>query len=208
MNMKTVVTDGTKVDTSDQVLDETTDEKKQTVKYDTYDRAMKRGTKLETELQETREKLATFEKAESDKAEQLLEEQGKFKERLELEQRKREDVESKYTGLSELHFGTIKEAALRREIPKLVDDGDIDAIVRASAGKILLDDDGFPIKESVEEVANMIKSKSFMFTSSGKPNLPSDAPKTDGSRLTYDKWLTLPTKERNQRYKEMRQNDK
>jgi len=199
--------DGKSTDNSDQVLDETT-EKKQTVKYETYDRAMKSMNKFKDELAETQVKLATFEKAEADKAEQLLEEQGKFSERLELEQRKRKEVEEKFDGLSSLHFGTIKEAALRREIPKLVDDTDIDTIVRVSADKILLDDDGFPIKESVEEIANMIKSKSFMFTSSGKPNLPSDAPKSDGSRLTYDKWLTLPTKERNQRYKEMRQNDK
>jgi len=207
MNMKTVTTDGKKVDKPDQVLDETTGDK-QTVKFETYDRAMNTAAKYKTALEIANEKLTTYEKAEADKAEELLVSQGNFEKRLELEQNKRVEVEAKFNSLSDRHFGAMKEAALRREMPKVIEDNDIDTIISTNASSILLDDDGFPIKESVEEIANMLKAKSYLFQSTAKANLPSDAPKSDGSRLTYEKWLTLPTAERKQRYKEMRQNDK
>ena len=190
--------DDVKVDNSDQILDENTE--KQTVDYKTYERAMSTIGKRNDELKSIQDKLTTYEKAEAEAEERTLEEQGKFKERLDLEQRKREEVEGKYDGLKSRYFGTIKEVALRRSIPKLVDDADIDTIISMKAESILLDDDGFPIKESVEEIANELKSKGYMFSSSAKKNLPSDAPK-DGSVLTYEKWLELPSNERKTRYK-------
>ena len=199
--------DGQTIDKPDQVLDETSGEK-QTVKFETYDRAMNTAAKYKTALEVANEKLSIYEKEEADKAEKLLVSQGNFEKRLELEQNKRVEVEEKFNSLSDRHFGAMKEAALRREIPKLVEDGDIDAIIRTNASTILLDDDGFPIKESVEEIANILKGKSYLFQSTAKANPSSDAPRSDGSRLTYDKWLTLPSNERKQRYMEMRQNDK
>lgn len=207
MNEKTnEIVDDKSSGNSDQNLDEKP-EKNQVVDFKTYDRSMKTVGKLREVEKELRSELETYKAKEREEEEARLEAEGNFKERLELERRKREEVEEKYNGLSERHYGALKEVALRRSLPKLIEDEDVDAILRSKANKVLIDDDGLPIKDSVEEIANELKSKNWMFASAIKRNLPADAPKENASKLTYEAWLELPKSERNARFQEMRQND-
>jgi len=170
------------------------------VAYSSYKKVLDQRKADNARLKETQEQLNTLlaEKASEDEAK--LAEQGKFKELLEAEQLKSQQATEQLQAFKEQGVIRSKEEALRKEIGQLKNP---DYLKFADISNISMDADGKIDTESVKQVALNFKDSYPDLLQGDSNNLPNSAPGKASGGLTYEKWLSLPSREQKARMSEV-----
>lgn len=185
------------LETNNETQEEQTDD---SVQYDTFQRVLRQKKSADEKIAKYEKQLNEIkmreeaEKAEKLKQQQKFEEYSKqLEEKLESERKEKEDYRKSL-------LDTHKLQAVLDKLPAKPKRSEYLNFINLE--QVEIDPETGIVSESVEQVANdFISNYGELLDRQGK-GLPNDAPRTT-SKLTYEQWLKLPTKEKKLRMKEV-----
>jgi hypothetical protein len=187
-------------DVSDETGDNKVLESNDSVKYDTFQKLLRqkktadeKTANLEKELNEIRMKEEAARQDDLVKQQKFEQLSTELREKLEKE---REEKEHYQKNLLDTH----KLQAVLDKLPARPKKSEY--LMFINLDKVQIDSENGLVAESVEEVANEFLQNHGELLQRTEKGLPSDAPQTT-SKLTFEKWQTLPIKERKARMKEV-----
>ena len=183
-------------------------EDKQTVAYSTYRKVLSQEKNLRARLEEANSKLAEQKAKEQAEEEKRLSEQGEYKKLLDLERKKREELEGKNAEYHRSILDAHKLNAFKEKLngrvanPAYYDFVDLDNIV-------INPDTGDIDEVSVQSVVDKFVMEHSPLIKSDRPRLPNDAPKdSHNSTLDFEAWKKLPLADKKKRMAEAIANEK
>ena len=183
-------------------------EQDKTVTYSTYKKVLSQEKNLRARLEEANAVIAEKEAKEKAEEEKRLSEQGEYKKLLELERKKREELEGKTKDYERSILDAHKLNAFKEKLggrvanPAYYDFVDLDNIViNPETGEI--------DSASVQAVVDKFVVEHSPLIKQSRPTLPNQAPRDNNlGTLSYEQWKSLPLKERQKRMAEVMEADK
>jgi len=170
------------------------------VAYSTYKRVLDQRKADSSKLKTVEEELNALRAEKASSEEAKLAEQGQFKELLEAEKLKSEELQRSLNDHNSRSIARNKEEALRKELGPLKND---EYLKFADVESISMDADGNIDLESVKQSALKFRDNYPDLLKSESSGLPNNAPSDGPPGLTYQKWLTLSSKEQKARQSEV-----
>lgn len=180
----------------------TNDNKKDTVSYDTHRRLLDEKKKMQAKAEELESKLRAFEEEKSKKEREELEKQGNYQKLLEQERAEKARIENEHKQLVDTIHTARKRSAVLRNIAGKVPDPVVEALLKVDG--VALKEDGTVDEDTAKLVAQEFE-QNFHYviqrdkTNGGLPNgaAPGGAP---GKKMTYKEWCALPNSKEMQKH--------
>ena len=173
------------------------------VKYETYKKTLNQEKNLRAKLEQTSQQLEEFKRIEQEREEKALQEQGEYQKLLEIERKKREEMEQKATQYEQSIMQAHKLNAFKEKLPgRIANPAYYDFV---DLEKIVINPDtGEIAEESVQSAVDEFLGSHQRLIVTKNGGLPNQAP-TDGSagKLSLDQWKKFPLKERKERMSEV-----
>lgn len=179
-----------------------TDNKKDTVSYETHRRLLDEKKKAQAKAEELESRIRAFEEEKSKKEREELEKQGNYQKLLEQERQEKARIEGEHKQLVESIHTARKRAAVLRNIVGKVPEPVVDALLKVDG--VALKEDGTVDEDTAKLVAQEFE-QNFHYviqrdkTNGGLPNgaAPGGAP---GKKMTYKEWCALPNSKEMQKH--------
>lgn len=154
--------------------------------------------KLLGEKKKLAERLADFERKEKEREEKELREKEDWKGLVESREKERDEERQKRQNLETTLRDGLRLDAFTRKVSGRIDD---QYLALVNLDKIAVDPEtGRPDEVSLNEyVREFEKQYPAVIQRTGTSNLPNDAPKQPGDRLTLAEWKKLPLKDKKER---------
>jgi len=166
-----------------------------TVKYETYDKAMRSLAKAKEEKRLLEQALAERDQKERELQEMKLKEQGEYKKILEQRELELKSLKERVAEEERQKVISKKLNAFVRNLPGELAHNDM--LIHVDVEQIAIDPEtGEVDKLTVDkQVSTFVQNYPFGIKTKGGKGLPGDAPKT-ASNIPYSEWLKLPLKEK------------
>lgn len=166
-----------------------------TVKYETYDKAMRSLAKAKEEKRLLEQRLAELDQKDREMQETKLKEQGEYKKILEQRELELKSLKERFAEEERQKVISKKLNAFVKNLPGELAHNDM--LLHVDVEQIAIDPEtGEVDKLTVDkQVSTFVQNYPFGIKTKGGKGLPGDAPKQTTS-ITYDEWLTLPLNEK------------
>lgn len=178
-------------------------DKKDTVAFETYDKAMKALAKEKAKIKEFEEKLSVFESKQKAQEEAEMQKKGEFEKILEIKNKELSDLKQEIAQKKSQEVTSKKLTAFLSKLGgKLVDN---DFLTFVEVDKIAINPDTNEVDDStlMSEVSRFTSKYPTTIDFGKAGGLPSDRPNPPGS-LTYEQWYKLPISEKKKRLKDVK----
>ncbi len=185
--------------TPDQSVSNDDQETENSVSYESHKKLLGQHKNAKATIEQLQKEINELRAAREAEEQAQLENEERFEELFRSAQQKVEELEEEKARIYQDSLNERKRNVLKAELGKVKSD---EYLQFANFDAIVVTDDGSIDMNSVQEVANEFRQKHSALIEQETTLPPSNAPSNAG-KLTYEKWLSLSAKEKQDRLHEL-----